>query len=105
MRASAADLRVRSRRRVLNGVPGELVADAAHGHDEFRPRVVLLDLGAQAVDVAIDVVFVAVVAVAPYRIEELQPAVDPSPVTREMQEQIELLGGEIDEVARQRDLA
>src|SRR6185295_3767505 len=72
----------------------ELVADAAHREDDLRPRLVFFDLGAQAVDVAVHVVLVALVAVPPDGIEQLQPRIDAARIAQEVQEQVELLGGE-----------
>ena len=51
------------------------VTDAPHGQDHLRSRRIVLDLPAEPVDVAVHVVLVALVAVSPNGVEQLQPGV------------------------------
>src|SRR5438876_1140564 len=69
----------------------EFVADAPNGLDKLRLVRILLDLGAQAVDVGIDRVFVSAVRIAPYAVEQLCPGKNPARMAREVHQQIELL--------------
>src|SRR5213595_2521795 len=72
----------------------ELVADAPDGLDEIGVGRVALDLVAQAVDVRVDGVLVAAVAVAPDLVEQLCAREDAPRAAREVDEQLELLGRE-----------
>src|SRR5258708_28273167 len=67
--------------------------------------MIALDLRAQTIDVGVDGVLVAVVAVAPDHIEELSACVDPAGIARELQEQVELLCRQLDDLPAQSDLA
>src|SRR5438045_4398158 len=81
----------------------ELVADAPDREDVSGLRLVWLDLRAESIDVRVDGVLVAFVAVTPHLIEELRARVDAAGMLREMKQQIELARGELDVGAAQRD--
>ena len=82
------------------GVPfGEFVPDAPHGEDVAGTGGIFFDLRAEPVDVGIHGVFVAVVAVSPYRVQELGTGEDPSGTGGEIEEEVELLRRERDGIS------
>jgi hypothetical protein len=74
----------------------QAIAHAPHRLDEPRISRVALDLGAQAIDVQIDGVLVAVEARASHAIEQIGPREDLIGAAGEMVEQIELAQRERD---------
>ena len=76
-------------RSVISGGAG-LVADAAHGHDDLGALGVVLDLGAQPLDVDVDEAGVTGVAVAPDLLEQHLAGEDLPRLARQGDEQVEL---------------
>ena len=69
---------------------GELVAAPPDGEDAARLGRVVLDLGAQPVDVRVDGVLVTLVLVAPDLIQQVQPRIDLVGMAGEEMQQVEL---------------
>src|SRR5690606_10299259 len=85
-------------------VVGEAVPHAPDGEDVARTGRVRLDLVAQATDVRVPVVLVALERGAPDGVEQLHPGEGTTRVAREMLQQLELLGGQRDRPLVQPDL-
>lgn len=68
----------------------KLITNAPNGLDVDWFRRVFFDLGPQAVDVGVDRVLVAFIAVTPDLIEQLNPAVNTPRVAGQMVQQVEL---------------
>src|SRR4051794_21237328 len=80
---------LRAARSVMSGRAG-LVTDATDGHDDLGPLGVVLDLGAQPLDVDVDEAGVARVAGAPHLLEEHLAGEDLPGLARQRDEQVEL---------------
>ena len=76
------------------------VAHAAHGDDDLGPLGVLLDLGAQPLDVDVDEAGVTGVAVAPHLLEQHLAGEDLPRLARERDEEVELERGQAERLAR-----
>src|SRR5262245_11697271 len=88
--------RGRTSRRLGAGHP-QRVPDPAHGVDQRRAGTV--DLAAQVVDVRLDDASIATEVVVPDPVEDLRLADHPPRVGEQVAQQVELGGGQVDELA------
>src|SRR6266511_4866339 len=84
---------------------GALVSNTPDSqHIAWAPRVAL-NFGAQAVNMRIDRVFIAFMAVSPHQIQQLRTGIDPAWMLHKLEQQVELLASQAHRLPIECDLA